>query len=157
MVVRDGLHGALALPGGLVVISRDLVEAPPDAETAAGFVLAALAARESETAQSELFLTHAGLFATLRLLTTGTLPEGAMDGIGETLLAQAATTPDLTASTLLPLFTAAQISPRGFAQSLSGTGALSEALIAADPFDGQSPQTVLDDANWVSLQSICFD
>ena len=157
MVVRDGLQGALALPGGLVVISRDLVEAPPDAETAAGFVLAALAARGDEQAQSVQFLTHAGLIATFRLLTTGTLPDGSMDGIGEQLLAQSAATPTLTADQVLPLFAQARVSPRAFAEALSGSGALGAALKAADPFAGVSPQMVLDDTNWISLQSICFD
>jgi hypothetical protein len=157
MVVRDGLHGALALPGGLVVISRDLVEAPPDAETAAGFVLAALAARGDETAQSERFLTHAGLIATFRLLTTGTLPDGSMDGIGEELVAEATKAPNLASDQLLALFTQAQFSPRSFADALAGSGRLAAELVAGDPFDGISPRPILDDANWISLQSICFD
>ncbi len=157
MVVRDGLHGALALPGGLIVMSRDLVEAPPDAETAAGFVLAALAARGTEEQQSVAFLRHAGLLATFRLLTSGTLPDGSMDGIGEVLLTDAVRTPDLPPATLLPLFERAQISPKAFAGALSGSGALGAALLAADPFAGVSPLAVLDDANWISLQSICFD
>lgn len=157
MVVRDGLRGALALPGGLVVISRDLVEAPPDAETAAGYVLAALAARGEVESQSVRLLRHAGLFATFRLLTTGTLPEGSMDGVGESLLADVAQIQDLPAAQLLPLFAAAEFSPRAFAEALPGDGALGAALIAGDPFQGISPRRVLDDANWVSLQSICFD
>jgi hypothetical protein len=157
MVMRDGLHGALVLPGGLVVISRDLVEAPPDAETAAGYILAALAQRGDEAAQTERFLTHAGLFATLRLLTSGTLPTGSMDGIGETLLIEAVRDPVLTPDQLLPLFEAAQISPRAYADALNGPATLREGLIAKDPFQGISPRPVLDDADWVSLQAICFD
>ncbi len=157
MVVRDGLHGAIALPGGLVVISRDLVEAPPDAETAAGFVVASLAARGSEDAQAALFLRHAGMIATLRLLTTGTLPEGSMSGIGEVLLAQAARIGELEADTLLPRFVDAQLSPGAFAAAVSGSGSLSQALVAKDPFAGASPRPALDDSNWISLQSICFD
>lgn len=157
MVLRDGLRGALALPGGLIVISRDLVEAPPDAETAAGYVLAALVARGDERAQSEAFLSHAGLIATFRLLTSGKLPEGAMDGIGERLLTEAAELPGLPAQTLLPAFEAARLSPRAFAETLPGTGTLAKDLIAADPFAGLSPQPVLADGNWISLQSICFD
>lgn len=157
MVVRDGLHGALALPGGLIVISRDLVEAPPDAETAAGYVLAALAARGGEKAQTEAFLSHAGLFATFRLLTSGTLPEGSMDGIGERLLATATDLSALPPEVVLPLFVQADLSPRAFAEALAGAGALGQALLAADPFQGVSPRQVLADGNWISLQSICFD
>lgn len=157
MVVRDGLRGALALPGGLIVISRDLVEAPPDAETAAGFVLAALAARGEEHAQTEAFLDHAGLVATFRLLTSGTLPAGSMEGLGQKLLEQTAKAPAPPAEALLPLFQAAEVSPRAYAGALSGPDELAKTLIAADPFAGQSPRPVLADGNWISLQSICFD
>ena len=157
MVMRDGLHGAMALPGGLVLISRDLVEAPPDAETAAGFIIAALAIRGGEEAQLNRFLHHAGLFATLRLLVSGRLPENAMDGIGEVLLAEATAAPTLPAAGLLPLFQAAEVSSRAYASALSGNAVLSADLKSGDPFQGASPRPVLEDANWISLQTICFD
>lgn len=157
MVMRDGLHGALALPGGLILISRDLVEAPPDAETAAGFIIAALATRGGQEAQITAFLHHAGLFATLQLLVSGSLPATAMDGIGESLVAQATRAPTLSASALIPLFQAAAVSPLAYATALSGNAALSAELISADPFKGVSAQPVLADASWISLQTICFD
>lgn len=157
MVMRDGLHGAMALPGGLILISRDLVEAPPDAETAAGFIIAALAMRGGEEAQIARFLRYAGLFATLRLLVSGTLPADSMDGIADTLLAEATAAPALPASALLPLFKVAGISPQAYATALAGNPALSADLKAGDPFQGVSAQQVLQDASWISLQTICFD
>ena len=65
--------------------------------------------------------------------------------------------PDLPAEQVLPLFAAADLSPRAFAEALTGSGVLSQQLVAGDPFKGTSPRLVLDDANWISLQSICFD
>jgi hypothetical protein len=157
MVMRDGLQGALALPGGLVLLSRDLVEAQSDPEIASGYVLAALVAQGGVEAQTVQFLSHAGLIATFRLLTTGTLPEGSMDGIGEGLVAQSAQGPQISAPDLLALFESAQFSPKAYAQGLNGASELSAALIAGDPFAGLSARPVLDDGNWVSLQAICQD
>lgn len=157
MVMRDALHGAMALPGGLVLVSRDLVEAPPDVEVVAGHVLAALARRGGEEAQVERFLRHAGLWATLRLLVSGSLPEGALDGIGPDLIAEANTTPTLSASALLPAFEAAGFSPAAYAGVLAGNPALAAALREGDPFKGLSPRVVLEDGHWISLQAICFD
>lgn len=157
MVVRDGLHGALALPGGLIVISRDLVEAPPDAETAAGFVLAALAARGEEREQTERLLRRAGLMATFRLLTSGTLPAQAMDGVGEQLLTEAAGPQTTAPQELAGLFKTAGVSLRAYASAMPGGAALGAALLAADPYPTGSPRPVLADNSWISLQSICFD
>ena len=157
LVMREGMRGALALPGGLVVLSRELVEAPPDAETAAGFALAALQISGDETAQSALFLRHAGLWPTLRLLVSGGLPEGALDGIGETLVAQSARAPGLPVTELLARFEAAGISPAAYASALTSAPEVSRALSEQDPFKGISPNPVLADDDWISLQAICFD
>lgn len=157
MVMRDALRGAMALPGGLVLISRDLVEAPPDVEVAAGHVLVALARQGGEEAQVERFLDHAGLWATLTLLVSGSLPEGALDGIGPALIAEANSSPMVPAETLLPAFRAAGFSPASYAAVLSGNPALAAALREGDPFKGLSPRVVLEDGHWISLQAICFD
>ncbi|MGL6209719.1 MAG: hypothetical protein ACRC14_07820, partial [Paracoccaceae bacterium] len=59
-VVRDGLKGALSLPGGIIVLGRDVIELPPDAETAAGYAIAQAAGDATLDPMIPL-LTHAGL------------------------------------------------------------------------------------------------
>jgi hypothetical protein len=147
LVVREGVAEALALPGGIVVLNRDLVEKADDAETAAGFALAE-ATRAGASDPVVRLLDFAGPLATARLLATGRLPDGALDGFAETLLAQAP--PPLPDSLLVPAFKAQNLSLRAYAQALQDSG-----LAEADPFQGASPDPVLADRDWVSLQAIC--
>ena len=147
VVVRDGVTQALALPGGIVVLNRALVEKPQDAETAAGFALAQALRTQSADPMVKL-LAFAGPMATARLLATGRLPQGVLDGYAETLLAQAP--PPLSASLLAPAFKAQNLSLHAYATALQDS-----ALDAEDPFPGGSPVPVLADRDWVSLQAIC--
>jgi hypothetical protein len=146
-VVREGLTQALALPGGIVVLNKRLVETAPDAETAAGFALAE-ATRASLTDPVVKLLDYAGPLATARLLATGRLPETALDGYAEALLAQAP--PPLPEALLTPVFKARGLSVRAYAAALGDS-----ALGKADPFQDGSPAPVLADRDWVSLQAIC--
>lgn len=146
VVLRDGFSGARMLPGQIVILSRDQVETPPDAETAAGQVIAA---RASAAVQDPVLplLEHAGTVATFRLLTTGALPEAAVSGYAETLLT---TPPPMAAEAdLLAAFTGAELSTAAYA------GAVGARL--ADPFPAGSPRPVLADDEWISLQGICAE
>jgi len=151
-VVRDGIKGALSLPGGVILLGRDLIETPPDAETAAGFALAE-AARDAIEDPMIPLLTYAGLRATLTLLTTGALPEGALQGYAEVLMARTPT--PLPTDALLFRFRAAELSARAYAYALDPTGETVLPLIEADPFRSGSPRPVLADGDWISLQAIC--
>lgn len=149
VVVREAVPGGMALPGGIVVIRRDLVEKANDAETAAGFALAeATRARMSDPAIP--LLDYAGPVATARLLATGALPQDALDGFAETLLAQAP--PPLSDTALAPAFKAQGLSLHAYAAALEDS-----TLEKADPFGGTSPQAILADRDWISLQGICTD
>jgi hypothetical protein len=147
VVVRDGVAQALVLPGGIVVLNHALVEQAQDAETAAGFALAE-ALRMQKTDPMVKLLAFAGPLATARLLATGRLPQGALDGYAETLLAQSP--PPIAAGLLGPAFQAQGLSLHAYAQALQDS-----TLDAADPFPGGSPAPILADRDWVSLQGIC--
>lgn len=146
-VVREGVAQALALPGGIVVLNAKLVESASDAETAAGFALVeAVRARTQDPIQK--LLDYAGPMATSRLLATGRLADGAVDGYAEVLIAQAP--PPLPADQLVPAFQAEGLSMAAYARALGDSS-----LEAADPFQGVSPDPALADRDWVSLQAIC--
>ena len=147
VVVRDGVVQALALPGGIVVLNHALVEQAQDAETAASFALAE--ALRTQTADPMVkLLGFAGPLATARLMATGRLPQGVLDGYAEVLLAQSP--PPIGPSLLGPAFKAQNLSLHAYAAALQDS-----ALDAADPFPGGSPQPILADRDWVSLQAIC--
>lgn len=146
LVLRDGFSGARMLPGQIVILSRDLVEAPPDAETAAGHVVMAQTSAAAEDPMLPL-LAHAGFVATFRLLTSGTLAEQAVAGYGETLLTSPQ--PTVSDSARIAAFTDALLSTAAYERA---TGAA-----LADPFPAGSPSPVLADDEWISLQGICAD
>jgi hypothetical protein len=98
-------------------------------------------------------LRHAGLLATLRLLTTGNLPDGALKGYGESILR---TSPEpLATATMIARFGAAEVPASPYAYAVDPAGAALAGLIAGDPYPNGSPQTLLSDEDWVSLQAIC--
>ena len=147
VVVREGVIQALALPGGIVVLNHALVEHAQDAETAAGFALAEALRMQIADPMVKL-LGYAGPLATARLMATGRLPQGVLDGYAEALLAQSP--PPLAGSLLGPAFRTQNLSLHAYASALQDS-----ALDAADPFPAGSPQPILADRDWVSLQAIC--
>lgn len=143
--VRDGAH----LPGGKVLIGRGVVEDHESPAVVAGYILA-----EAERAAAEDpllgVLRHAGLVATARLATTGTLPDGALDGYGAGLLTRppAPLDPGRTAAR----FAAAGVALAPYAYAIDITGEETLPLIEADPGGGTG---LMSDGDWVALQGIC--
>jgi len=150
-VLPAGVPGSTHLPGRLILLDKALVEGEDDPAVIAGYIL-----REAEAAARadplEALLHHAGFFATLRLLTTGELPEGALRRYADTLLTRPA--PALPDEALLARFERAELPATPYAYAVDPTGESTLALIEADPVaDGGRP--VLSDGEWVALQNIC--
>ncbi len=151
-VVREGVTGALALPGRRVVVGEPLVAIPDGPDVLAGHLLAAQL--QAETADPLLpLLRHAGTFATLRLFATGALRPADVAGYAEVLVAQGP--PALPDEPLLLRFRAAGVASSPYAYTLDPTGERTLGLIEADPFASTPPPPLLSDAQWVSLQDIC--
>ncbi|WP_323766728.1 hypothetical protein [Antarctobacter sp.] len=152
VVLSGGARRSAHLPGRIVLLSRTVVEDYEDPDVAAGFVLSETV-RAGETDPLAALLDHAGLVASLRLLTTGALPDSALAAYAEHLMA---IEPDLPASdALIAAFARAEIRSTPFAYALDITGERTLALIEADPRSGQDSRQVLTDADWVRLQGIC--
>lgn len=151
-VVRDGVADAIALPGGIVLVSGKLLETLQDPEPVAGYILAAMLRAEVSDPVLPI-LRHAGLTATVRLLTTGHLPEGVVDGYAETLLAAKPMATD--DERLVEKFRQVNLSSTAYARAVDPSGETTLGLIEADPFKGTSPAAILPDNDWISLQSIC--
>lgn len=152
LVVRAGVKTATHLPGGVILVGRDMVELADGPERIAG--LALIERLRAETSDPMLpVLRHAGLTATFRLLTTGALPDGAIAGYGEALLqAIPAPVPDQVA---LARFAQAGVPTAPYAYAIDPTGERTLSLIEADPLSGISRQPLMPDGDWVSLQGIC--
>ncbi|MGX9354941.1 hypothetical protein ACS3SW_07195 [Roseobacteraceae bacterium S113] len=152
IVLRGGGAEALHLPGGYVLLSRAIIEDSAEPEVAAGFALA-----EELRAQArdplDALLAHSGFWTSARLLTTGQVPQPALETYAAHIMTRA---PDaLSVSTLSQGFEAAKLHLRPYAFGLDVTGESVLPLIEADKLAGQAVPVVLSDNDWLRLQAIC--
>lgn len=152
VVMREGVPLALRLPGPMIVLSQDLLAEQDGPDLLAGVVLAETILSERDDPMLPL-LRHAGLTATLRLLTTGTLPGSSLGGYAETLLE--APRPQPAEADLLRRFETVGVSTRPYAQAIDPGGSTTQGLIDADPFANVAPPPLMPDEDWVGLQDIC--
>lgn len=154
VAVIAGLPGfeAASLPGRMVVLGDDLVSRLDSGEALAGWLLAeAQAAAGSDPLLDAL--DYAGTRATLALLTTGALPEGALAGYAVERFAEPPAAP--TAAALGAALDALGISPTAYALSLPASrGALAQAL-ADRPASPARGARLLSDGEWLTVQAIC--
>lgn len=153
VVLPEGLDHLSHLPGDLILVPRRAVEAATSPDILAGAILAEDQRRLAGTPAADL-LHHAGIRATLRLLTTGEMPAEAVAGYGETLLDRRPAT--IADAGLLARFAGAGVASSPYAYALDPTGESVLGLIEADPFRSVPPPgPVLTDTDWVALQGIC--
>lgn len=152
-VLPEGLSRPAHLPGGLILLPKSLIdEESPDA--LAGAALAeAVAAGESDPLLD--ILDHAGLKASFDLLTSGELPEGALDGYGEEFLRKLPV--PVEDATLIAAFQSAQVPLSPYARWHDPSGESVSGLIGGDPFKGLIPSPLMPDDDWIALQSVCSD
>lgn len=152
VILPAGISDSLALPGGLILLNRALIEDHEDPEVAAGYVIEERARRQIADPLA-VMLGEGGIVASFRLITTGALPVDLLDAYAESVvsLPRAAVPDDL----LLKTFAAAEIrsTPYAYARDITGETVLS--LIEGDPMTGKTAVPVLPDRDWVVLQSIC--
>ncbi|PRY21186.1 hypothetical protein CLV78_11059 [Aliiruegeria haliotis] len=152
LILPAGVADTVSLPGGLMLLDRSLVEDHESPDVVAGYILAE-SQRAAERDPLQSLLEAAGPLDTLRLLTTGHLPDDTIKAYAETL---AATAPaPVSESALLERFASARVTSTPYAYARDVTGESTLGLIEADPMRGGDAQTVLDDGNWVALQGIC--
>ncbi len=151
-ILPAGLREAAHLPGDTVLLNRSVVEDHESPQVVAGYILAEVDRAALNEPMLGL-LEHAGLRATLTLMTTGSLPEASLSGYGETLLTS--TPAPLSADTLISRFEAAGIPATPYAYAVDVTGETTLQLIEADPVPADAARPLLTDGEWVALQGIC--
>ncbi len=151
-VVPDGLKGTVHLPGGTILIGRRLLEEHDEPDVVAGYLVAERLRVEAGDALADL-LAASPIWASMRLLTTGSLDDETLRNYAETLLTRPAR--PLDAATLIAGFAAWSVRSTPYAYAIDPTGEATLALIEADPFAGTPPPPILSDADWLRLQAIC--
>ncbi|MFD1797679.1 hypothetical protein FQV27_11030 [Paracoccus aurantiacus] len=153
-VLRDGLEGALMLPGNLMLVDNALIARQETPDALAGHMLSArLGAEAADPLQ--VAMDHVSFPAILMLLTRGKLSSDALHGFGEELLSQPVTRP--SDQVLLRGFAAAKVPTTPYAESLPGGVAAPVALTESDPFRTQPYPPTLSERDWISLQQVCVD
>ncbi len=152
VVLPLGPSEPLALPGDITVLSREMIDRSSEPAVVAGQLLVAQATQGASDPLARL-LDDAGIWATVRLLTTGSLDPAVVEEHAESLLDQPA--PVLRANLLGPAFAQAEVPLTPYALDRDPSGATVADLIAADAYaDGDAP-LLISDAEWVALQGIC--
>lgn len=152
-IVPNGLSGVIALPGNHYLIGRNLVEDFETPEVLAGYLLAAKALSGGPQGTIRDFLEASSFIDSLRLLTTGNLPQTAADAYAEDILSDGHQ--GIVSTAFLAAFSDAGISTRPYAYAVDPTGETTLPLIEADPTTDQNPPAILSDSAWVELQGIC--
>jgi hypothetical protein len=152
VVLRTALTRAQALPGRIIVLPESLLAEQDGPEVAAGFALATRVFSEMNDPIIPL-LNYAGIGATFRLLTTGALPDNAIKGYAEVLVAAGPVQPDI--DVLLARFESIGLASTPYAIASGASAAGLSDLIEADPFKNLIPPALLPDGDWISLQDIC--
>lgn len=152
VVLSDGVATAQHLPGGALLLNRDLIEDHEDPAPLAGYILA-----EDERALRfdplERMLIDTGPVSAFGLLMTGQLDPATLESYAERLLLRR---PDpLETEVLLERFRAAGVSATPYAYALDVTGESTLALIEGDPVAPGAQIPLLSDGEWVTLQGIC--
>jgi hypothetical protein len=129
-----------------------VVEDHENPDVLAGYILAEVARRDGADPLQTL-LESAGPRATLRLLTTGHLPQDVLETYAEGLITRPPAAVDT--AELLRRFAEARVPSTPYAYALDVTGESSLPLIEADPMRGGDGVAVLEDSAWVALQGIC--
>jgi len=141
------------LPGRIMVIGADLIERLDSAQALTGWMVAETLADDGDDPLRDA-LHFAGIRATLALMTTGSLPDGALAGYAARRFAQPTVFPD--AEALGSRLDALGQGPTAYALSLPASQTdLAQAL--ADRIARRAPQPVrmLSDGEWLMLQQIC--
>jgi hypothetical protein len=151
-VLREALTRPVALPGGIVLLPAKLLDQSDGPEAVAGYILTEKRYAFGRDPTKSL-LRYAGLWATLRLLTSGAMAPQSLAGYGETLLAAQEDLPE--AADLIASFKTAGISSTPYALARDPAGQQTLALVQGDPMPRGSDPVVLDDGSWLGLQAIC--
>ncbi|MFN3663676.1 hypothetical protein [Yoonia sp.] len=151
VVVPDLPHGALAMPGSLIVLDGALLRTAEDPAAIAGYVLASRIAIAGQD-PLEPVLKEAGLAATIGLLTTGDIPREILQNHADLRLASPA--PQASAEDLTRAFQAANLPHRPY-QMLTDqrTGEMPDFEAGALVSPNLAP--IMTDSEWISLQNIC--
>jgi hypothetical protein len=150
VVVPADLAQALDLPGGIIVLGRNMVEDATEPAVVAGHVISAIGARIDPDPLAPV-LQSAGMSGTIRLLATGDVAPEVLESYAGALLATPRRPPH--PSEIADLFDELGVPPGPWASAVAPDAPL--ATVAGSGAPGSAYEIILTDTDWVALQGIC--
>lgn len=146
VVLSGGPVRSLSLPGNMLLLHRELIEAAEQAEVPAGYLIVE-AQRAAEAPPLASLLDQSSLWTSVKLLTTGEIDEESLKHYAESLPLVGGEMP----LGISQAFISAALTPQPYLDDLEFRG-----TPLPDIADQVSvPEPVLSDAQWIRLQDIC--
>ncbi|PZX15250.1 hypothetical protein LX81_02553 [Palleronia aestuarii] len=153
VVLGGSFDNVITLPGGITVISSDLIEQEDDPEVVAGHILAERL-RIAQTDPIDALIDHASIWSVTRLLATGETSDALIRSYVNDLLSSSP--PHGPIRPLLDAFTDAGLGAAPYALTiLNRDQTYATTLLESDPPSSDPARPVLSDRDWVALQSVC--
>lgn len=152
VILPTDARNLVLLPGHILTVGQSVVEDFDTPDVISGYLLSGIGLTETFDPMRPL-LESAGTRTTFRLLTTGEINQAALRDYAESLLRQKDAFP--TVDIVIPGFEDARVSSGPFAYARDFSGETVLGLIEADPFRSGTPEPLLTDGHWISLQAIC--
>lgn len=152
-VYRAGISDVVYVPGDFALIGRSLVENYDTPFVISGYLIAARTEALDGDPVADL-LDHVGPLASIKLITTGRLPESAVDLYAEHLLKSQAP-PIVDPTALKRAMDEASIPVGPYSLARQGDGSSMEILSGDTSSESAPRETLLSDSNWIALKQIC--
>ena len=147
VVLPNGIEEAIALPGNIIVLSKDRVEAARTPEVSAGYALAAYVEGVQKDTLGPV-IDHAGLQPTFSLLTTGDLPAESLASYAQTVETDAQLIE--LSDAVVAEFQSRNVDLEPLLDDLTMRGRALDILSISTEFE-----PVLTDSQWIALNGIC--
>ena len=151
-VLPTGVAQTAHVPGGLILLNREVLEDFEDPDVVAGFVLVESLRAAQHDSLADL-LSFSGTLTVFRLLTTGRLSDNTLKEYAQHLLLQPQA--KVANSQLIKAFGDLGLRAAPYAYAIDVTGESTLDLIEADSASRIEFTPSLADNYWIRLQAIC--
>lgn len=151
-VLPNGVKQTAHVPGGLILIHREVLEDFEDPDVVAGYILAETLRAAQHDSLGQL-LSFSGTLSVFRLITTGKMSDNALKKYAEHLLLQPPQ--PVAIDQLVDQFSAQRLRAAPYAYAVDVTGEQTLDLIEADGAANVLFEPSLSDNYWIRLQAIC--
>lgn len=152
LIIPDSRKKVVSLPGKIHLIDKTVFEDYDTPEVAAGYLYNSLEKHKNND-PFQILIKEAKIGTLFTLLTTGEIKKETLRKHAEKILTTSGS--QIDQENLLKRFQNARVATSPFAYALDVTGESTVTLIEGDPYKKISAPLLIQDSDWISLQTIC--